>query len=177
MRSVLVLVAVLVLAGCASTTPTAQPTTAQSTTARPTTASPTPTPTPTPTPAPTPTTPPPTKAADGANARACADGVCEVKVTGGWEAALPRFDLAALNVETVRADTVTMVFSITSGRFDLACDRDPKCGTYVMGPSGGSSTSFAIVTAHAGARVNLNSLAVDVAAIDRRSVVLRINPR
>jgi hypothetical protein len=168
-------VALLALAGCASTTntgagaTTAPATASASPSVRPTTARPT-TATPTPSPTPTPISPPPTKAADGTDPDACEDAKCEVKVKAGWAVALPRYRVDELTVESVSQNELNLTLALPEGQFDMFCDVDPECLTNIAG-------TYAVVVAHPGARVNINGITVDVVTVGGGSAIVRIKRR
>jgi hypothetical protein len=170
-------VALLALAGCASTTNTGAGNTtapaiasasssARPTTARPTTATPTASPTPTPKPA----SPAPTKAADGTDPDACEDAKCEVKVKAGWSVALHRYRVDELTVESVRQNELNLTLALPEGEFDMFCDVDPECLTNIAG-------TYAVVVAHPGARLNINGITVDVVSVGGGSAIVRIKRR
>lgn len=153
-----------VVASCSSNEPATDRATAP--TSAPATAPATPT-----SPASSPT-PSPTPPADGDNARACADGTCEIRVTAPATVPLPaRFGLGPIEVIAVDARTVTMVAPLLQPEFSS----DGGCESAFTGPAANSS-AYVSLTCHTGDKTVINKMNLQAVGVTGRAAVLRIRP-
>ncbi len=135
-----------------------------------------------PSPAPTPSkpavssSPPVPVAADGTNLGACTDGTCEVRVDR--PASIPlagRFGVAQLRVEVIGPATVTFrMVDAPGGGTSFACDH-PSCSMSVVGQSA-AAPAMATGSAGLGARLTMNRIRVELAAVSDGYAILRLAP-
>lgn len=170
--SVAVTGALAVLAACSSDDPDpdAAGASERSPADSPTASAPSPSGAPTsPTASPTPSLPRPS---DGTNARACADGTCEIRVSGPVSVPLPeRFGLGSVEVVSVDDTTVTMIAPLTRSEFSS----DGGCSSMITGP-GANSGGHVSLTCHSGEKAVVNALDLEVVGIVDQAAVLRLRP-
>jgi hypothetical protein len=154
----LLLAAVLVVPAC--TTRTADPAPRKTTTTTTTTTSSTP--------------PAPTSAKDGTNVAACRDGVCEVRLTGRTVIPVnPAVGVTEVAVESIAGDEVTAMITLSGTHFDLNTEGDPRSQTSIVG----TTPPVAYATAHPGARVLINKVALAIPAAADGTAILQLSRR
>lgn len=165
MIRLVVLAAVLVtVVGCTSRS--AEP--APSATSTPTTTTTT-----SPSPSPAPSPPPPTAPADGGNLAACADGTCEVRVTGQARIPLsPALGVSGVMITSLTGDEVSATATMVGSSFLVECTGDERCETSVVG----TTPPAVFLTGHPGALITLNQTVVEVAGVADGAAILRFRP-
>jgi len=115
------------------------------------------------------------RAADGDNLSACQAGTCEVQVTGRVEIPIdPRFQLRNLRIDSIGPDGVTWVATLSPAV--TSASNHGYCG---MEMDSGSATEAPTLraTCHAGAEVDLPSIALGTVAVGDGGAVIRLEPR
>lgn len=112
-------------------------------------------------------------AADGTNLSACKDGRCEVEVTHPVKIPIDRrrFKVDLVRVKSIKDDEISFSIS-TLPPSTLGCNGDDNCHTRVA--FGTPDTGR--VTAHAGAVVTANRIAIRVMSVGNGSAILRLQP-
>jgi hypothetical protein len=159
-RSLMIVIAALVLAGCSSDGRSSgsaggSPTTGDSTSATPTPASPT-----------------PQSAADGTDLSACKDGTCEVKVTRPVNIRMDvrRFKVGTVRLMSIKDDEVSFTITLpASGQFNFSCE------STIVGATA-ESPAMGHVTGHAGALITANRITIQLVSIGNKSAILRLKP-
>jgi hypothetical protein len=113
-------------------------------------------------------------AADGTRLNACKDGTCEVRLTGPAKIPVaPKAKVASLKVKSFGPSEISLTAiaasTPTGYEFSSSCEGDPRCTTSM-------DNDKVDVTAHTGAKVTLNRLAVQVVSVTTGSAVLRLTP-
>ena len=125
-------------------------------------------------------------AADGTDLKACEDGTCEVKVTGPAKIPVDRekFKIFTLKVKPVDGDKVTFVVEDPRPASSLSvrvCERYGRCsdfggGGYASGGENQSAESKTGFTVDAGAQITVNRLFITVLSVADGSAILRLRP-
>ncbi|MDT0380082.1 hypothetical protein RM572_15070 [Streptomyces sp. DSM 42041] len=116
--------------------------------------------------------PPLPAAADGEDLRACADGSCEVEVSGPATVPLPdRFGLGTLRVTSVGDEDVRMLTTLTRSGFSS----NGGCAATITGATA-DMPAHVRLTCPVGEEAVVNEMSLEVGGIRDGSTVLRIRP-
>jgi hypothetical protein len=126
---------------------------------------------------PTTTTTTAVTATDGTNLGACADGNCEVQVTGPVTIPVASsLGVGPVSVTAIQTDTVSITIAATAGQVSDNCTGDPSCVPDMRSSfgGGGADATVATATGHAGAMFIVNQLTVDVVTVGTGTAILRL---
>ncbi|MEO3752458.1 hypothetical protein [Streptomyces sp. B6B3] len=125
-----------------------------------------------PSPSPSPTLPEP---ADGENTQACADGTCEVRVTGPIVVLVPeRIGVGSLEVTSIEEDRISMTALLTGT--SMSTDSPQGVCSFGVTTSSDYGPGHVDISCPAGHEAVVNGLSVEVAGIVDGAAVLRFRP-
>ncbi|HZZ46212.1 MAG TPA: hypothetical protein VFE65_04955 [Pseudonocardia sp.] len=108
---------------------------------------------------------------------ACAEGTCDLRVTGPVQIPLqPRFDITELRVKSVHDDSVSLVATFAPGTSAQAISTGGSCSTEMESGSDDESSHLK-AKCDTGTRLRLPNISIDLVSDPSGGILLQLRPR